>query len=494
MLADFIENKAKKIEIVPKSILSDRNRVLSSSVADVNKTNATSSNSSSSTSFRLSEFKREFKRSSFDLSSCFNNTKLDVEMNENNATQLTHDQPEKSMAQEEEPKDLSKPESCATNAVNNKNTTFTAREATHEEIKLTAPVSVVILKPNDDILNTTAHRKKLGKENLLAELTSGLKNQSKKIQEEKRKALEDEKRVGGEKAEEKTEEEEEKSKEHDVILSDSTDLTSSSSSQSITASGSSSSTTSSSTSSSTTTTSSSSSSLVNSSLENAEKSANLSLIANIGLEMSGVSGMLGIVGHNKVQLLTTSTNTSAHVASTLSQTYDSSVKNTDALRKTAAVRASTPNYKSSTNSTTNNSSWLNILNNHSTIKTDPDEQGKNVMASEFVNNKSNRMSHLKPKAFDDALVSARENEPNEKEATRPKLDKFVKRSDYFRKRDETKSENAYRMPKKMSLNPLSINNLFQGKSLAFFKTQRYEKNQKNFLFLEVSFRNRILIY
>ena len=60
-----------------KSILNNRSRALVSSVVDLNKPPPVSS-SSSTTSFKLSEFKREFKRSSFESAILGNKSFIDV--------------------------------------------------------------------------------------------------------------------------------------------------------------------------------------------------------------------------------------------------------------------------------------------------------------------------------------------------------------------------------------------------------------------------------
>ena len=175
---------------------------------------------------------------------------------------------------------------------------------------------------------------------------------------------------------------------------------------------------------------------------------NASLIANVGLiELSGVSGMIGVVG-NKLKLLKTTIEDSNSLKLNLN-------KNADA--KKATLRASTPNCKS-TNSTTNNSSWLNLVNNQSTIKTDPDSAPsllrRHLMSSEFINTKQQLKNYpYKQQAYKQTLVDV----DNDVEQILNR-NKHVKRSVCFKKRDGTKSEKANLPPKKVTIN----NNQIQG--------------------------------
>jgi len=460
-----------------KVILNTRNKTLSE--PDINKPptpNLMVSSSSSSASFRLSEFKREFKRSSFDLNMFTRGLGLDInakreqEQSAQIKTQSDKQLSVKPAKQESNntmldtnlPKDLlfdktNVDTESKTNAENHPSIA-----STNEDLKLSTANATISLK--------NVSQKKLDKStkvNLISELTNGLKSQSKKIVEEKSKSLQ----------EEEDEEENEGGLVSNASLtsSKSSDMTaSSSSSQGISVSNSSSSSSSatssstsssksssasstSATSSSSSTTSSTSSESINTSLGYLDKNANASLIANVGLGQKNE-----IIDSSKLKSLKMSLNNSlseainsisktanntpsTHTSVTLdSNTYDSKSGNKNTQR--TGVRASTPNK--SNNSATNNSSWLNILNNHSTIKTDPGESttpasltsNKNVMSSEFV--QSNRRSNnlLKFNPFQNFRLKPREIENVEDLVSLNKSEKFVKKSACFRNRDETKSE------------------------------------------------------
>jgi hypothetical protein len=471
-----------------KIILNTRNKTLSE--PDINKPptpNLMVSSSSSSASFRLSEFKREFKRSSFDLNmfTSGGGFGLDINAKREQETRKESDemrgqiktQSDKQLsvkAAKQESKntllDTNLPKDLLFDKINGDRESKTNAEDypsvanTIEDIKFSTVNATISLK--------NVCQKKLDKStkvNLLSELTNGLKSQSKKIVEEKSKSLQEE--------EEEDEEEENEGglvSHASLASSKSSDMTASSSSSqgiSVSNASSSSSATSSSTSSSksssssstsdssssSSTTSSTSSESINTSLGYLDKNANASLIANVGLGQKN-----GIIMDSKLKSLKISLNNSlseaintisktanntpsTHTSATL-DTCDSKSCNKNIQR--TGVRASTPNK--SNNSATNNSSWLNILNNNSTIKTDPSEStttpaslatsNKNMMSSEFVQSNRRANNLLKFNPFQNFRLKPREIENVEDLVSLNKSEKFVKKSACFKNRDETKSE------------------------------------------------------
>lgn len=454
-----------------KAILNGHSKTQSEN--DINKpqsANLIVSSSSSSASFKLSEFKREFKRSSFDLN--LFGTGLGLELNSKQEKLIRKGDEVEIGKKIESSKNKSDSDKQLSIKGILKETNDTLGDTKLPKDLLFKESSKKSMDANSSQENISQKKQeKSGKVNLLSELKNGLKYQTRKIIEEK-KSLREEDEGNDERG---------LVSNASLASSNSSEITASSSSQGVSVSdSSSSSTTSTSTTTNTTSTSpaSSSSSVTNSSSNSSssatgsssesmdtslgclEKNANVSLIANVGFnEKNGscISGIIGSMGKLQANILNNSMSEAINSKTTTASIYPSLTPSSNTFDSTSnnvnieknlhknGVRASTPNCKSN-NSTTNNSSWQNILNNHSTIRTDPTDSNtpssltsKNLMASEFVQmNKRKNILTFNP--FQNFLLKPRENENGDDLVEKSKLEKFVKKSDCFRKRDDTRSE------------------------------------------------------